>query len=1131
MSVLLGMYVNMELNTSEHTVDSSKVSSKLLSALWIYLSHSEKHIFRVLLKLEPVIKKYSEICEPIFKGSFANLKDNTEPLTDVDYVRYLLALKMWGRMRESVEEKKEVNKIALTILGPYIPKMRDDIFKIILKPPHENETIWLLQSNVFDLKAACNNFTAFEEASIESEDQHSKIPDVKLQSSQCASYDVTKSLTNYESKRDESRRIRLKRCKKVSKLKPKEMILIDLTEDDESKIEKKKSKKGKRTLEWLKITKKQRKKKSDEEQCMNQVEIADAHSTENVTRKILLENLPISDNKVSESTETCAAVEDESMQDDARCNSQSVHNHIFNNRNSESKCTIYHKQCDTRPKVTDTERNKIAYLLEFLSAVAQNIKEPKAILNLLRESIEENLTSSQHTNFYRNTENKNIEPKCSIETLKECQNNLTNVQSIKPELPANGDFTLTEEYSYCQNDPVYAKSDFQSANSHDTQATDIGKEKVYRDVHEYADYYKKHEMKPFSYNNNIFNTIRNEDTMQNAIDNDASDKKLMCDDDMMCMLSDLDKCMDVLNRVGEHIMNVHAAKQRLECLDKTDACAVSTTVSGDQVAESSSDWLQTIGSLNAEKLARILESYEKEDLPRICSCQEFTKQEASNVMFSHVKCESDNCENVMVSTSRSNEYRSCGNDIAIFPENKSPSSFTRSHAKSEFEYTIIDEDNESFEVVKDKAQKPSQYEVSTRTNNQVYDSEGFIYDLEDSKESNQDWEITLPNFSQKSNGAKSRSPVNELDNDNLNSILNQSITIEDEQEIWDESQSLLVSPMSYDVSSTVLNCITEIFSQSENQLISETEEEYALLDTKNYLMPLPEGSLGITGILSSLHNNDFMCTNVQPVNTRLSKNIFKDEIDDNTEPQTAEEAHTDELKNNISPSEKEKATCTSRNADKQLNCVDVQQMRNASQQKRQVLVSNQEDYGMDTVSTEDFVVDAEYIAEENSVNANALREKPRSSGSKLCNRFSKRHKKFDVTKVRLATDKYATKVSNNILVKPSANTQPSELTEKQLIAAVEENTSPKKRRLTSNLSSRLQRNTVCKIPMNQQKLKKRSVPTKKGNIYFILNIQFYFGSKSVISQNEYNSRLNSGIGNIILVFDSVYTEDHQWKIF
>ncbi|KAK9299230.1 hypothetical protein QLX08_007678 [Tetragonisca angustula] len=143
MSVLLGIYIDIELKTFKCTMDSSKVASKLLSALWIYLSNSEKHIFRVLLKLKFVTKKYAKIYDLIFMKSFTSFKKGVESLTDIDYVRYLLVLKMWKKTKETVEEKKQMNKMALTILGPCIPKMRNELLNIIPKVPTglEDETI------------------------------------------------------------------------------------------------------------------------------------------------------------------------------------------------------------------------------------------------------------------------------------------------------------------------------------------------------------------------------------------------------------------------------------------------------------------------------------------------------------------------------------------------------------------------------------------------------------------------------------------------------------------------------------------------------------------------------------------------------------------------------------------------------------------------------------------------------------------------------------------------------------------------------------------------------------------------------------------------------------------------------
>lgn len=168
-----------------------------------------------------------------------------------------------------------MNKIALTILGPCIPKMRDELLKIIYKVPteFENGTLALLQSNVFNLKTACNNFLVFEETMfIESKDNFiTQNSDLYLQDL----YSVQKSFINCELIKNGTEnnhafkdginnnknnnellpsRNKFKNYKKISKLKPGELILIDLTKEDELKTDKKKRKKKcQRNLEWLKM--------------------------------------------------------------------------------------------------------------------------------------------------------------------------------------------------------------------------------------------------------------------------------------------------------------------------------------------------------------------------------------------------------------------------------------------------------------------------------------------------------------------------------------------------------------------------------------------------------------------------------------------------------------------------------------------------------------------------------------------------------------------------------------------------------------------------------------------------------------------------------------------------------------
>ncbi|XP_076248715.1 uncharacterized protein LOC143188389 isoform X2 [Calliopsis andreniformis] len=943
MSVLLGIYIDMELKTFKYNKDSSSIATKLLSALWIYLDHSEKHIFRVLLKLKLITKKYVEICEPIFRICFNNLRRNVESLTDLDYVRYLLVLKMWKRIKENLEEKKKVNKVALMILGPRAPTMRDELSKIIPKPPIEqdNETLWLLQPNVFDLKTACNNYLAIEDAtSVQYKHIFStKISDLNnSQKSQIVSSRNIKhtqeSAVKYELSGNEmcnlktsyctqntsngsdqmfsvKRRGKFKKHKK-SKLKPGEIILIDLTKDDESlRIGKSKNQKRKckRRLEWLKMMKKKfkdQKQVNNEVKCRNEVEIADAHSTENSENSVdnvCLEDLPISDNKVSESTESCTSVEQETLQDNTHSHSQILHDYICNKKNKQLKCMFQHKECDNcvlSLKQNNMQHKRVLSLLKLLNVVEQNIKEPKAILDLFRETSEQNIISSQHTPFYRNTTDETSEidtqgkeelfsqPKSSIETIllsKECQSSIINTESIKQELPTSTNCNMMEADN-CQN-AVYVQGDcrlqdFRSMNSNSSQVTEAVKQEVSHNVHECASCCKKTEAKPFFCHNRVFNATKSKDMTQNAIDDNSIDKKSICDKNIICMLSDLDKCMGVLNRIGEHIMTVHAEKQRLECSDKAEACAVSTTVSGDHIAEPTLGWAQSINPLtNSEKLNKILELYGKKEFLNICNMKDYYRyNEDPSMMLNMLKCESE--------IGRKKDLFSCGENHVTFFENKLSEDITSNHVKSKLEQSIKQENGECFDVAIDRLDDLNKHEI-LMTNNQAHTDEFFTYNLKNTNEEKSEdmyCESTLQNFSKKSDLTKA---VDEFENiDILDSILNGDIIMEDEQEMLENSHSALMSPIDYDNSNNVLNCISEFVLQSEHTYLSENEEKYITSDIENSPTPLPEGSLGTTGILNSLldfeltnmdsPSNDFMYSNVQAVNPRLIKKSFEKEI-------------------------------------------------------------------------------------------------------------------------------------------------------------------------------------------------------------------------------------------------------------
>ncbi|XP_071640122.1 uncharacterized protein [Temnothorax longispinosus] len=87
-SVLLNVYIDMELKpymeerTSSHIKEFSKIATKILAALYIYLNNSEEHIFRVLLKIKQMTEKHNEVWNNIFKERFTKLKTKMTSITD-----------------------------------------------------------------------------------------------------------------------------------------------------------------------------------------------------------------------------------------------------------------------------------------------------------------------------------------------------------------------------------------------------------------------------------------------------------------------------------------------------------------------------------------------------------------------------------------------------------------------------------------------------------------------------------------------------------------------------------------------------------------------------------------------------------------------------------------------------------------------------------------------------------------------------------------------------------------------------------------------------------------------------------------------------------------------------------------
>ncbi|KAG7189475.1 hypothetical protein KM043_017169 [Ampulex compressa] len=832
--------------------------------------------------------------------------------------------------------------------------MSDELCKVIPKPPSDctNETIWLLQPNLFDLKQARERFLQFEEAThIKTSSKNSyaiKTFESCYQESEDTTYNMgcsekyfSNHVTNKGSKVDMQndhffinatnatnsvdqiqpvkKQCKLKRPVPVSKLKPGKVILIDLTKENEPAIRenKKIKRKTKNRLEWLKFVRKKSKVQKSANNtltCINQVEIADAHSTENsegIAPATFVDHLPISDDKVSESTESSAVLN--LSPTDAYCISAKSMQDI-SKRNS--KCTMTNKYCNlcsSSQKQDDMQYNGVLCLMKLLNIVGQNINNPKMMLNLLKELRGGNLVSTLNSLINTNVVNiSNSETtqdkeevfsqeKSSTDVIcssKECQNSAVNLQAIKQELPSSTDCNMLSNMDgYCNTTEA---SNIKYINDHNRQAVDVVKHRIPCIKNKCIDCCGANEVKSVSYNNNsTCNIIKSENVIQISRDGTVVDKN-SCDKSIISVLSDLDKCMDVLNRIGEHIMLIRTEKQRAECSKKKpDVCAVSTTVSGDQTARSSLGcWLKDIDSSLSDTICRLLELYENKQHLCACNLKELYETNLKEIaaISEEVQCNVRNCmQEIVVSTSKSERCHLDNNSVcqSLLSENESHSS-NLDYNKSE-SINQCDHKSDRISPITEQPQIKNEHRISV-PNDQIHSSQTYMMDMlltgnNDIPNSEITSELELKSFSQTEKEDMMKTDcINEFEDINiLDSILNGDMTIQDEQDILEDSQSVLMSQIDCNTSNSILNNITDFFTQSEDSLDDKKEDMlYTASSFGDLLKPLPEGSLGTTGILNSLLDfdltstglppNDFMYSHVQTVDPHLIKKSVGEEM-------------------------------------------------------------------------------------------------------------------------------------------------------------------------------------------------------------------------------------------------------------
>ncbi|XP_018360951.1 PREDICTED: uncharacterized protein LOC108759811 [Trachymyrmex cornetzi] len=588
-SALLNVYIDMELKTSSHVVkDSSEVAAKILAALYIYLNNSEEHIFRILLR-NTHTKKYTKVCNHIFMRSFTNLKTKTTSITDVAYIRYLLAFKIWRKMEETAkklnlsDQKKRIDELALMLLGPRMPKLQDELLKFVPRPPiqEKNETLWLIESNQFDIKEFHKQFLLFEDKmdnstglkctkTIHADQTCSKSQKHQINSlfrpnnfnggtseqkiNECLDgLRNNNTLSNNKNNNDKCLETHLQKSESLEENNSHKIIIIDLTGDDKVK-----RKRTNRNSESSKVKKNKRNKKKhiNSSKYSNKLTNSDVKERSNEANKNLKEKYHLEsksvDIKSSNGTENCTSV-----------------------------------SSDTCMEFTKEDEKQHSYNLRYLKSPMlddQNINELKAKVSKkskLKNCVSSNMTIEDITSSCDNsaTQNKDAltsQEESAMETipLKTCQNNVAGQQNcqfdFKQELPTSTDCAIQTSCPCCNTRHVdhFIMTSLQFITDRSSLITEMIKQNVCQ------------VNKCPKYCTNVI-VAKAQGNLHNTFYDNKNDVKLTCD----TIKNDCNKYVYLLNHTDKCVTTVHAEK-RVQCLDKSDdKCTVSTTFTEDQVVD------------------------------------------------------------------------------------------------------------------------------------------------------------------------------------------------------------------------------------------------------------------------------------------------------------------------------------------------------------------------------------------------------------------------------------------------------------------------------------------------------------------------------------------------------------------
>ncbi|KAL7307505.1 hypothetical protein TKK_0000682 [Trichogramma kaykai] len=230
MAIILKAYIDLELELFESKSNSvNAITEKIINMLQNYLENNEDQIFKVLVNSKLATLKHRSICFSVFKKIFLKIPTH-QKLVAYKYTYYIIALKLWKSICNDQEEIEEIHSLASVILGTSIPEIcYKDLG--ISSTSYIKQSLWYIDADSIDLPTTIvHNFCFLKNPHDEFTNDDFlfyNLIKLKLKVATCKHLKVNEDILlgrNFTSINN------IKIMKK--RLRPGEVVYIDLTEDN-----------------------------------------------------------------------------------------------------------------------------------------------------------------------------------------------------------------------------------------------------------------------------------------------------------------------------------------------------------------------------------------------------------------------------------------------------------------------------------------------------------------------------------------------------------------------------------------------------------------------------------------------------------------------------------------------------------------------------------------------------------------------------------------------------------------------------------------------------------------------------------------------------------------------------------